>query len=113
VLTVLAYNKILKFKKLPAVDLSVAGEPSWFAPEDLDIIPGQIWARMVPDAIANDFHSLACLGPRENRARIEREGLTQLTRNVSALPTGTNSHNQLAPLVSMDIFRVVLYTNHQ
>ncbi|KAI4672821.1 uncharacterized protein J4E78_001324 [Alternaria triticimaculans] len=100
------YHMKLKHKDLLAVDLSSTGEPSWFAPEHLVIPVDQIWARIIPDAVANQFHKLACLSPRQNRARIEYEGLAQLARDVSALPPDSDLHAQLAPLIKCPLIKI-------
>lgn len=70
----------------------------WFAPEHLDIIPDQIWGKIIPDAIAAAFHGHACVPPDQTRARIEMEGVAQLSRRV------TDPQNQLAPLVSLSSY---------
>lgn len=86
----------------------MTGEPSWFAPEYLSILPNQIWARIIPDAVAVDFHRLACVSPGATRARIEKEGLAQLERNAVAFAPGSNTNAKLASLVrSIPVYRIV------
>jgi hypothetical protein len=88
-----------------AVDLGTGDEPSWFAPEDLQIVPYQIWARVIPDAVANDFHRIACKTPGDTRSCTELESLAELPRNLTGLSANTNTHAnaQLAPLVGRSI----------
>lgn len=97
----------LLHKNLPAVDLSPSGEPSWYAPEQLLLLPNQIWGKIIPDAVAKSFHGTACLNPRSNRARIEHEGLAQISRTLTGKTTTVNQRTITAPLVSHDHDAVV------
>jgi hypothetical protein len=78
------YARVLQHPGLPAVNVSTAGRPTWFAPEHLRILPDQIYAKIIPDFVANDFHRNACREPREIRSRIEQEGL----RHIPITATG-------------------------
>ncbi|KAF2865540.1 hypothetical protein BDV95DRAFT_554523 [Massariosphaeria phaeospora] len=77
-----AYNRTLQSPGLAAVNLGGKhGNESWFAPEDLTILPYQIWNKVVPETVAQNFHSFSCRGPRLNRQRVENEGLAYLLTN--------------------------------
>jgi eukaryotic translation initiation factor 2C len=78
------YARVLQHPGLPAVNVGTAGRPTWFAPEHLRILPDQIYAKIIPDFVANDFHRNACREPREIRSRIEQEGL----RHIPITATG-------------------------
>lgn len=88
----LAYDELqISVKTSPAVNLGTAKAPSWFAAEHLTIIPNQIWARVIPDAVAQDFHNFSCQKPAVSRALIEQEGLKSdfLPRESSESNTGS------------------------
>jgi hypothetical protein len=89
------------------VDLGTGTEHSWFAPEDIEIMPYQIWDQVIPDAVAQNFHRMACQPPGFNRSRIEREGLAEFPRNISGLPANVNNRTRLAPLVSTLSYRIL------
>jgi hypothetical protein len=72
----------LQFPNLPAVDVGTPMQQVWFAPEDISILPDQIYARTIPDDFANYFHSQSCRQPMENRSRIDSEGLRHMPRNA-------------------------------
>ena len=80
------YARVLQHPGLPAVNVGTAGRPTWFAPEHLRILPDQIYAKIIPDFVANDFHRNACREPREIRSRIEQEGLSRYHSFISTLP---------------------------
>jgi eukaryotic translation initiation factor 2C len=69
------YRGTLQRPDLPAVDLGSPGAPSWFAPEHLQILPNQIWSKIIPDRVAEAFHGVSRQNPKANRGRIEREGI--------------------------------------
>ncbi|KAH6883189.1 Piwi domain-containing protein [Alternaria rosae] len=72
------YGRTLRHPGSPAVNIGTNLAPTWFAPEDLRIVPDQIYAKIIPDAVANDFHRDACRRPNEIRSRIEQEGLVHI-----------------------------------
>ncbi|KAH7092064.1 ribonuclease H-like domain-containing protein [Paraphoma chrysanthemicola] len=92
------YVRTLSHKSLRPVNLGTGTEHSWFAPEDLEIIPYQIWNRVIPDAVAYNFHAMACQAPGFIRSRIEREALAEFPCILGAVRTTTNSRAILAPL---------------
>jgi hypothetical protein len=89
------------------VDLGTGTEHSWFAPEDIKIMPHQIWDQVIPDAVAHDFHRMACQRPGFNRSRIEREGLAEVPQITNGSPANVNNRTQLAPLVSNLSYRIL------
>ena len=93
----LVYGLNLQFPNLRAIDLGTGPEPSWFAPEHLRILPDQIYARVIPEAVAQTFHSMSCKIPQSTRACIELEGLAAIPRNIAA---PGNAGVQTSPLVS-------------
>jgi eukaryotic translation initiation factor 2C len=76
----IVYGRTLQFPNLPAVNVGTPQQETWFAPEDLCLLPDQIYARTIPDAFANSFHLESCRPPMEIRARIEGEGLRHIPR---------------------------------
>ncbi|KAL1798359.1 hypothetical protein ACET3X_002396 [Alternaria dauci] len=72
------YRQQLKHPGLPAVNVGTTLKPTWFAPEHLRIVPDQIYAKIIPDGVANNFHREACQRPAEIRSRIEQEGLRHI-----------------------------------
>jgi eukaryotic translation initiation factor 2C len=78
------YQRTLAHPRLPAVNVGSSLQPSWFAPEDLRILPDQIYAKMIPDQFANHFHRQSCRRPMEIRARIEDEGIRHIPRNAQS-----------------------------
>lgn len=65
------------------MNVGTALAPVWFAPEDPQIIPDQIYAKIIPDAVADNFHRGACRSPMGIRSRIEQEGLRQIPIEVA------------------------------
>ncbi|KAI4615118.1 hypothetical protein J4E83_006842 [Alternaria metachromatica] len=72
------YGRTLRHPGSPAVNVGTNLAPTWFAPEDLRIVPDQIYAKIIPDAVATDFHNDACRPPAVIRSRVEREALSRI-----------------------------------
>ncbi|KAG9194153.1 hypothetical protein G6011_04188 [Alternaria panax] len=77
------YGRTLQHPELPPVNVGTTLKPTWFAPEDLRIVPDQIYAKIIPDLVATDFHRGACRPPAEIRSRIEQEGLRHIPVNAA------------------------------
>ncbi|KAF2643954.1 Piwi-domain-containing protein [Massarina eburnea CBS 473.64] len=89
----LKYNRTLQFPWMEAINLGTVHKPAWYAPEDLRILPQQIWSKIIPDRVANAFHNISCQRPGINRAKIELEGLVQLQ-----IDPGTHSLVRCPPI---------------
>jgi hypothetical protein len=60
------------------VNLGSTQDPKWYAPEDLEIIPYQIFTSVVPASLAESMLRVACLQPYEAAALVEVEALDAL-----------------------------------
>ncbi|KAF2709989.1 Piwi-domain-containing protein [Pleomassaria siparia CBS 279.74] len=63
---------------LPAVNLGQPGEPRWYSPEQLRIVPYQIFRDLVPDSLTVKMLQTACLKPAAAASIIQNEGITAL-----------------------------------
>lgn len=95
------YGRTLRYPGSPAVNIGTNLAPTWFAPEDLRIVPDQIYAKIIPDAVANDFHRDACRRPNEIRSRIEQEGLVHI-------PITPHPHNLVSHQYPISLSKFVL-----
>jgi eukaryotic translation initiation factor 2C len=77
--------------RMPAINCGTDELPKWYLPEKLQILPYQLYKRMVPEALTSNMHRVACRPPDITRALVEHEGLRQL---------GLNPGTGLTPLVS-------------
>jgi eukaryotic translation initiation factor 2C len=102
------YGSVLQYPNLPAVNVGTPTQQVWFAPENLSVIPDQIYARTIPDGFANYFHSQSCRQPMEIRARIEGEGLRHMPRNAQNKLVGVH----LQPSLSYSPLSGSLPPNH-
>lgn len=59
----------------------------WYPPEQLRILPYQMYKRKVPDSLTREMLKQANLSPEVTRARIEHEGLG----NLGAVSTGVST----------------------
>jgi hypothetical protein len=108
------------------VNVGTTLAPTWLALEDIRIIPDQIYAKIITDALANDFHREPYRRPMEIRSRIETEGLQhipttanhQLVSYHPPLPS-IHSNNSVEPLYAdkdeprhvADTFRSLVLSN--
>jgi hypothetical protein len=80
------YNTKLIRPDLPAVNLGSQKDPCWFPPEELWIMPYQIYTRVVPTALTAAMLKVACLDPNDNAMRIEGEAMNRLLLNQDSRP---------------------------
>jgi hypothetical protein len=80
------YNITLRFPNLPAVNMGSRARPCWFPPEELSIMPYQIYSRVIPTALTAAMLDVACRPPGETSGRIEGEGMSRLLLNQNPKP---------------------------
>lgn len=90
----LAYNKTLLHPDLRAVNLGSVDDPKWYAPEDLKIVPYQIFKSVCPTTLAESMLTNANHQPWDSAALVEIEALHALGIN--------NSHQTPMALVSIN-----------
>ncbi|UPX17281.1 uncharacterized protein EKO05_0007647 [Ascochyta rabiei] len=71
-------NRTIRHPDLPAINLGSSLEPKWYAPEDLLIVPYQMYKSVVPTALTESMLETACLKPEEGAARVDVEALKAL-----------------------------------
>jgi eukaryotic translation initiation factor 2C len=80
------YNITLRMPDLPAVNLGSWMRPCWFPPEELYIMPYQIYQRAVPTALTAAMLNTACHPPDHSAGLIEGEGMSRLLLNQNPKP---------------------------
>jgi eukaryotic translation initiation factor 2C len=83
----------LSHHELNAVNLGPWHDPKWYAPEQLWILPDQMYRRTVPDKFMKSMFRVACLKPPEARPLIEVEALEAMGIE--------HTHNDVTPFVSV------------
>ncbi|OAL44588.1 Piwi-domain-containing protein [Pyrenochaeta sp. DS3sAY3a] len=91
------YQITLKNPELAAINCGTRTNPMWYPPEQLQIVPYQMYRRKVPDKLTEKMLKVAALPPNQTRALIEHEGLRNLVHDL-----GTGAASFSCPAISLD-----------
>jgi hypothetical protein len=69
---------------MPAINCGTDENPKWYLPENLRILPYQLYKRKVPEHLTSGMLGFSCHPPYTSRALIEHEGLAQLNLTPGA-----------------------------
>ncbi|KAJ4341740.1 hypothetical protein N0V95_007132 [Ascochyta clinopodiicola] len=87
-------HRRIRHPDFPAINLGSSFEPKWYSPEDLLIVPYQMYKSVVPTALTESMLQTACSNPNQSAAKVDVEALKAL----GIAPT----QNDARPLVSFE-----------
>ncbi|KAF1918354.1 ribonuclease H-like domain-containing protein [Ampelomyces quisqualis] len=72
------YNVKAQNSSMPAINCGTTDRPKWYLPEKLQILPYQLYKKLVPEHLTSAMLAVALHHPTATRALIEHEGLVKL-----------------------------------